>query len=46
MTVQELHSIVLSTADYLVHKSKADKLETLLKESPFMPLSDWLGSEN
>lgn len=31
--VQELHCIVLSTADDLVHKSKADQLETLLKES-------------
>lgn len=31
--VQELHCIVLSTADDLVHKSKLDQLETLLKES-------------
>lgn len=33
MIVQELHCIVLSTADDLVHKSKVDQLETLLKES-------------
>lgn len=31
--VQELHCIVFSTAHDLVHKSKADQLETLLKES-------------
>lgn len=36
MIVSELHSTFLSTADDLVHKSKGDQLEILLKESLYL----------